>query len=121
MSVTVATLTARAPELETLGEALLQSCVDEATGMESADAWGTKYDTAVLYRAMHIATLTKRARAGAVGPISAKSVGDVSVSYGAPSAGSDEDAALAGTPGGALYLQLRASRLAFGGFRAVRT
>ena len=88
----------------------------------TASEWGAVYAHAVCLLAAHMATLAPESAddsadgAGVAGPVTAKSAGDVSESYGNATAGvagvTISSAALARTKYGLEFLRLRGSRAA---------
>ncbi len=89
-----------------------------AQRMASSSVWGDVYVQAVCYLAAHMCTLSPATAAAAseaatvAGPITARSTGDWSVSYGSAgaTATSMTDAALARTNYGCSWMELRDSR-----------
>lgn len=82
----------------------LQRSIDRAyKGV--GDAWGALADDGALYLAAHLRTIAKRGANGAAGPIQAKKVGDVSVTYAVPVLGERADS-LASTAYGMEFLRM---------------
>lgn len=76
---TAADMQTRFPEtFATTATAVLDAAIAEAYAMESAAAWGSLHEQAVLYRAAHLAVL---GRAGANAGLSSANAGSVSVSF----------------------------------------
>jgi len=105
-----------APELAAVSDGDVSLAITEATdNMDEAtytaaedDAGkdeGTWYNRAAAYYAAHLLTIRRRS-AEQSGAITAKRVGDVSVSYGAPAAGADE---LSSTKHGQGYLTIKSN------------
>lgn len=114
----VATLEAVAPEF--VGDERVAVFVAIAERHNSPTAWGDAHVDAVAFYAAHLLTRSKAtaaasaAAADTAGPVTSRSAGAVSESYGALAGGAANaaDAELLTTRYGAAYLRLRASRAA---------
>jgi len=69
-----------APEFATKDDSVVQVFLDRAALYLSESVFGTLYDTAVLYLAAHMMTITFRG-SGDAGKIVKKKVGDIEVQY----------------------------------------
>lgn len=99
-------------QAETDNPELVSEIVD-AAGAAVGELWDTTRSTGHMARAAHILTLlgmSASGAAGVAGPISARSIAGLSVSY-ASSAFDSSDAGLSTTKWGRMYLDLRASVL----------
>lgn len=94
MSVTPTTFKARYTEFSTLSDATVQIYLSDAELELDEGRWGTLYDRGLAALAAHFLALAQQSAAagtgggGAVGPVTSKSIGDVSVSYGWSNSGS---------------------------------
>jgi hypothetical protein len=109
---TAADIKARYPELATIPDATVNVAIEDAVPWFSECRWGAFYAQGFAAFVAHMLTVDKAAAAGggssgAAGPVSQKSVGDVSVSYATPSDVTSGDAYYMRTAYGQRYLQLR--------------
>jgi hypothetical protein len=116
-------LTMIAPEVAARADA--DVWISLAVLQMAPSVWGTVYQMAVCYLAAHMATLAPldvddaADAAGVAGPVTARSTGELSESYGATTAVSTgsrtaEEADLSTTVYGRRYLALRATRAGVG-------
>ena len=114
--LTAAEFKTRFPELDAETDALVDMCLAEAETEISRTAWSSLADSGVLHLAGHKIAVLAGSRSGkkpAPGPVQAKSVGGVSISYGAQfGALGAADNSLTSTHYGREYLRLRS--LVFG-------
>ena len=108
---TSAELKARYPEFAQADENQVGLVISEAALEVDSRAWGKFYAAGVLALAAHMLSIESRslrARAGALpGPMTAKKVGEIQLSYAAPPVNSMDEAVLASTAYGQRYLHLR--------------
>jgi len=91
------------------GAALIEFYIECACLMVNAQCWGAKRECAVIQLAAHLMTV---ANGGASGPVSAKTIDKISVSY-ATTSFDTSDAAYASTRYGQNYLAMRETVLVF--------
>jgi hypothetical protein len=93
MTVTPATFKARYTEFSTLSDARIQIFLDDAALEMDSGRWGDLYDRGQAALAAHLLALAERGAAGSTtgisgqGPLTSRSVGDVSVGFGFGSSG----------------------------------
>lgn len=100
-----------APEFEDLPDATLDKALELAAQRISARAFGAIYEQAAAYMAAHILATSRgtQAEAGIGGQITSVSTGDLSIGGQALDTTGAGDSALASTPYGARFLELRAT------------
>ena len=98
-----------APEFEDLDDAALDMALSLAANRISAVAFGKIYPQAAAYMAAHILATSRgdAASAGVAGAITSVKTGDLAIGATALATGSAGDSALASTPYGARFLELR--------------
>lgn len=111
----IAKLEAIAPEFT--DDPRAETFLEIAASLHTASAWGTAvYETAMAYFAAHLLTVADQAVAGAAGasgPVTSRSAGDLSETYAnAQGSSSAWDALLSTTSYGRMYLYLRGTRAA---------
>jgi hypothetical protein len=112
VSTSVALLEQIAPQFE--GDARAEVYLELAASVHTASVWGSAFSYAMALYAAHLLTQADRAAAGLAGtsgPVTSKTAGDLSESYGNSAAGQvAADAELAETSYGRQYIQIRKSR-----------
>ena len=103
---TLATFRRIAPELAIVTDDDAQGFLDDAAAQLSKSTWGSLYDQAHARLAAHLTSLSRPDLAGAAGPVTSESVGDLSRSYAAP-ASTQVPAAYAGSRHGIAFFQLQ--------------
>jgi len=88
--VTPTTFKTRYPEFSTIADARVSFFIADAELEIDPDRWGTWYDRGVAALAAHFLAISKKTAAsggalGSLGPVSSRSIGDVSVSFGSAS------------------------------------
>lgn len=115
MTVTAASFKTLFPEFTATADDRVTMFLAMAARRVSSVWFGDATDEAVCYLAAHTITVvgTGQGSAGTSGPVTAESVGDVSVQYGAPLSSSlnAQDADLRSTGYGKQFLSLRAERV----------
>ena len=103
------------PEFTTVADARVASFLVMASRRVSVAYFGDSFDEAVYSLAAHILTTigAGQGATGVIGPVSAESVGDVSVQYASSNivSGNHQDADLRATGYGKHFLALRAERV----------
>jgi hypothetical protein len=112
VSTSVALLEQIAPQY--VGDARAEAYLELAATVHTASVWGSAFSFAMALYAAHMLTQDDRAAesgAASAGPVTSKTAGDLSESYGHSAAGQiAADAELAETIYGRRYLQIRKSR-----------
>lgn len=103
VSFTKAQLAARFPEFASETEARVQAMLTMARDFVDETAMGAKATTALMLYTAHLLASTTAGLAGKAGPVTAERVGDLSRSFGSPSADSND---LKTTTYGQLFLKL---------------
>lgn len=82
--ITVSDITTSFPEFAAYDPALIQIAIDDAALFVNSKVWGPKYNTGWKYFTAHLlkSSPTSTGAGGAVGPVTAERVGDLSTSYG---------------------------------------
>ena len=106
--VTPALVKSYAPELSSNTDSMITLYIDLAKDNIAESVWGDKYDRAVTMLTCHYLTMRGRASSGAAGPVTSKKVGDLQISYASVQTWKD-DATLATTEYGMIYLHLRST------------
>lgn len=110
MAVTAASIIARAPDLASLDEDVIDLCIAEAEATIESENWSAaRYELAVTYYAAHLATLASMGGAAA-GAVTSMSAGAMSRSFAAPAS---TDGPCSTTAWGRLYINLCAGNLNF--------
>jgi hypothetical protein len=85
MTCTPADFKTRFPEFDSVTDARVQLFIDDAELEVDEDRWGDLYDKGVCYLTAHLLYIAEQSSAGqgeGGGPLSTKTVGDVSLSFG---------------------------------------
>lgn len=100
--VLAADVKALAEELTTVLDAKVNLYIELAKLQVLESFWGAKYKMGVVTLAAHLLTLMNRA-GGSAGSVSSEAVGELSISYSAPTS----DSELGTTTYGSMYIALR--------------
>lgn len=112
MSITATEFKARYTEFSTLEDARINVFIADAALELDAGRWGDLYDRGLAALAAHMLALNERAALGGVtggaaeGPVTSRSIGDVSVSLGFVSAGNQTEQYYLSTAYGQDYWRL---------------
>lgn len=89
MAVTAADVKAFAPELAGLSDGQVNTWLGFAPGAVSSTVFGSSYDQGVLLWTCHQCVKVSGGASGAAGPVTMRTVGDVSVQNAAPLSSAD--------------------------------
>jgi hypothetical protein len=109
MAVTPADFKERFPEFDSVSDTRVQLFLDDAALELDEGRWGDLYDKGLSYLTAHLLYIGEQSSAGAgegSGPLTSKSVGDVSLSFGANLAADTDAASFNATSYGQEYYRL---------------
>ena len=112
MAIDPASFKVRFPEFDSVLDARIQVFIDDSVVILNTVYWEDKYDLGLYYLTAHyltLASLTEAGSSGPTGPVAAKTVDGVSISYANPANNDLSDAFYSSTSYGQRYLALRKS------------
>ena len=109
MTVTPADIKTRFPEFDSVNDSRIQIFIDDAELELDEGRWGDLYDKGLSYLTAHLLYMGEQSAGGSgagLGPLSTKSIGDVSVSFGSYLAADNDANSFNSTSYGQEYYRL---------------